>query len=88
MCTWDRIVKGALKIRVYWERVLYVFKSPIKIEKGVSLLYHVPFMWPSVGSLESLLCAGFSGLLWGLFKELSRVKLIPREGGAGLGNVL
>lgn len=80
--------KGALKICVYWERVLYVFKSPIKREEGVSLLYHVPSMWPCVSSLESLLCGGFSGLPWDLFKELSRVKPIPREGGAGLGNVL
>lgn len=53
MCTWDRIEKGALKIRVYWKRVLYVFKSPIKIEEGVSVLYQILSMWPSVSSLES-----------------------------------
>lgn len=46
MCTWDRIEKGALKICVYWKRVLYVFKSPIKTEEGVSVLYQILSMWP------------------------------------------
>lgn len=42
---------------------------------------------PPLARISSL-CGGFSGLLWGLLKELSRVKLVLREGGAGLGNVL
>ena len=86
VCTWDRIEKGTLEICVYWKGCYVYLSHPSRYRR--ECLYHVPSMWPSVSSSESLLCGGFSGLLWGLFKELSGVKPIPREGGAGLGNVL
>ena len=34
--------------------MLYVFKSSINIEEGVSLPYHIPSMWPSISNVESL----------------------------------
>lgn len=66
--------------------MLNVFKSTINVEEGVSAIshsFHVAFYQHC---RISCLCGGFSGLLWGLLNEISRVKLFLREGGAELGN--